>query len=86
MNEKPFEDLKHCTAALTRGVVKFAQARPRVPKGLWQRDSESPPEVVGVFPGPKFDDAEGADQGEADVELLGWEAGDYGLALLDETS
>ncbi|OLQ01223.1 Ribonuclease H [Symbiodinium microadriaticum] len=55
VNEKPFEDLKHCTAALTRGVVKFAQ-------------------VVGVFPGPKFDDAEGADQGEADVELLGWEA------------
>eukprot|EP00439_Symbiodinium_sp_Y106_P052093 s966_g6.t5 len=54
VNEKPFEDLKHCTAALTRGVVKFAQ-------------------VVGVFPGPKFDDAEGADQGEADVELLGWE-------------
>ena len=30
-------------------------------------------QVVGVFPGPKFDDAEGADQGEADVELLGWE-------------
>ncbi|CAJ1453617.1 unnamed protein product [Effrenium voratum] len=54
VNEKPFEDLKHCTAALTRGVVKFAQ-------------------VVGVFPGPKFDDADGADQGEADVELLGWE-------------
>eukprot|EP00434_Breviolum_minutum_P008014 symbB.v1.2.007069.t1/scaffold414.1/size398445/33 len=54
VNEKPFEDLKHCTASLTRGVVKFAQ-------------------VVGVFPGPKFDDAEGADQGEADVELLGWE-------------
>ncbi|CAK9044291.1 unnamed protein product [Durusdinium trenchii] len=54
VNEKPFEDLKHCTAAVTRGVVKFAQ-------------------VVGVFPGPKFDDAEGADQGEADVELLGWE-------------
>ena len=26
VNEKPFEDLKHCTAALTRGVVKFAQA------------------------------------------------------------
>ena len=25
VNEKPFEDLKHCTAALTRGVVKFAQ-------------------------------------------------------------
>eukprot|EP00913_Durusdinium_trenchii_P010441 g9788.t1 len=62
LNEKPFEegrepdkpfakrfqeDLKHCTASLTRGVVKFAQ-------------------VVGVFPGPKFDDAEGADQGEAD--------------------
>lgn len=44
VNEKPFEDLKHCAAALTRGVVKFAQ-------------------VVGVFPGPKFDDAEGADQG-----------------------
>ncbi|CAK0870794.1 unnamed protein product [Prorocentrum cordatum] len=54
VNEKPFEDLKHCTASLTKGVVKFAQ-------------------VVGVFPGPKFDDAEGGDQGEADVELLGWE-------------
>ncbi|CAK0788836.1 unnamed protein product [Prorocentrum cordatum] len=54
VNEKPFEDLKHCTASLTKGVVKFAQ-------------------VVGVFPGPKFDDADGGDQGEADVELLGWE-------------
>merc|ERR1711963_639132 len=54
VNEKPFEDLKHCVASLTKGVVKFAQ-------------------VVGVFPGPKFDDADGADQGEADVELLGWE-------------
>merc|ERR1712061_237122 len=53
-NEKPFEDLKHCVASLTKGVVKFAQ-------------------VVGGFPGPKFDDADGADQGEADVELLGWE-------------
>merc|ERR1711963_939926 len=46
VNEKPFEDLKHCVASLTKGVVKFAQ-------------------VVGVFPGPRF--------GEADVELLGWE-------------
>merc|ERR1712118_410352 len=54
VNEKPFEDLKHCTASLTKGVVKFAQ-------------------VVGVFPGPRFDDAEGVDQSEADVELLGWE-------------
>merc|ERR1711915_843188 len=54
VNEKPFEDLKHCTASLTKGVVKFAQ-------------------VVGVFPGPKFDDADGVDQSEADVELLGWE-------------
>jgi chromosome segregation ATPase len=54
VNEKPFEDLKHCTASLTKGVVKFAQ-------------------VVGVFPGPKFDDSEGVDQSEADVELLGWE-------------
>jgi len=54
VNEKPFEDLKHCTASLTKGVVKFAQ-------------------VVGVFPGPRFDDAEGLDQSEADVELLGWE-------------
>merc|ERR1712151_777392 len=53
-NEKPFEDLKHCVASLTKGVVKFAQ-------------------VVGVFPGPRFDDAEGVDQSEADVELLGWE-------------
>ena len=26
-------------------------------------------QVVGVFPGPKFDDAEGADQGAADA---GW--------------
>lgn len=34
------EDLKHCVASLTKGVVKFAQ-------------------VVGVFPGPRFDDAEG---------------------------
>merc|ERR1711862_80066 len=25
VNEKPFEDLKHCTASLTKGVVKFAQ-------------------------------------------------------------
>lgn len=25
VNEKPFEDLKHCAASLTRGVVKFAQ-------------------------------------------------------------
>jgi len=54
VNEKPFEDLKHCTASLTKGVVKFAQ-------------------VVGVFPGPRFDDAEGADATEADIELLGWE-------------
>merc|ERR1711869_109678 len=54
VNEKPFEDLKHCTASLTKGTVKFAQ-------------------VVGVFPGPRFDDAEGLDQSEADVELLGWE-------------
>merc|ERR1711975_38626 len=23
VNEKPFEDLKHCTASLTKGVVKF---------------------------------------------------------------
>jgi len=29
-------------------------------------------QVVGVFPGPRFDDAEG-EAGEADVELLGWE-------------
>jgi len=54
VNEKPFEDLKHCVASLTKGVVKFAQ-------------------VVGVFPGPRFDDADGVDQSEADVELLGWE-------------
>merc|ERR1712222_192354 len=54
VNEKPFEDLKHCAASLTKGVVKFAQ-------------------VVGVFPGPRFDDSEGVDQSEADVELLGWE-------------
>merc|ERR1712093_900677 len=47
-NEKPFEDLKHCVASLTKGTVKFAQ-------------------VVGVFPGPRFDDAEGLDQSEADV-------------------
>merc|ERR1712219_86891 len=40
VNEKPFEDLKHCVASLTKGTVKFAQ-------------------VVGVFPGPRFDDAEG---------------------------
>merc|ERR1719146_401595 len=38
VNEKPFEDLKHCTASLTKGVVKFAQ-------------------VVGVFPGPRVDEA-----------------------------
>ena len=25
VNEKPFEDLKHCMASLTKGVVKFAQ-------------------------------------------------------------
>merc|ERR1712195_298495 len=30
-------------------------------------------QVVGVFPGPRFDDADGVDQSEADVELLGWE-------------
>ena len=54
VNEKPFEDLKHCVASLTKGVVKFAQ-------------------VVGVFPGPRFDDTEGADATEADIELLGWE-------------
>merc|ERR1739844_12707 len=30
-------------------------------------------QVMGVFPGPKFDDAEGVGQSEADVELLGWE-------------
>lgn len=53
VNEKPFEDVKHCMSSLTKGVVKFAQ-------------------VVGVFPGPRFDDAEG-EAGEADVELLGWE-------------
>ena len=28
MNEKPFEDLKHCMASLTKGVVKFAQVPP----------------------------------------------------------
>jgi chromosome segregation ATPase len=54
VNEKAFEDLKHCTSALTKGVVKFAQ-------------------VVGVFPGPRFDSDDGTDGGEADVELLGWE-------------
>ena len=48
------EDMRHCLASLTKGVVKFAQ-------------------VVGVFPGPRFDDAEGADATEADIELLGWE-------------
>jgi hypothetical protein len=37
VNEKPFEDLKHCTAALTRGVVKFAQA-PLGVLGAMQRD------------------------------------------------
>ena len=31
-------------------------------------------QVVGVFPGPRFDDAEGGEGAEADVELLGWEA------------
>ena len=30
-------------------------------------------QVVGVFPGPRFDDPEGLDGGEADFELLGWE-------------
>merc|ERR1712137_882431 len=55
VSEKPFEDLKHCVASLTKGVVKFAQ-------------------VVGVFPGPRFDDGEmGFDQNEAEVDLLGWE-------------
>lgn len=54
VNEKPFEDVKHCVSSLTKGVVKFAQ-------------------VVGVFPGPRFDDAEGGEGAEADVELLGWE-------------
>jgi len=54
VNEKPFEDVKHCVASLTKGVVKFAQ-------------------VVGVFPGPRFDDADGGEGAEADVELLGWE-------------
>lgn len=51
----------------------------------WQRSQRPAPpigtapgvvkfaQVVGVFPGPRFDDAEGADAGEADVELLGWE-------------
>ena len=41
-------------------------------------------QVVGVFPGPRFDDAEGAEAGEADVELLGWEAvaGAVGRCLL----
>ena len=28
---------------------------------------------VGVFPGPRFDDPEGLDATEADIELLGWE-------------
>ena len=38
---------------------------------------------MGVFPGPRFDDAEGAEAGEADVELLGWEAeGAVGRCLL----
>merc|ERR1719247_3193207 len=54
VNEKPMEDMRHCLASLTKGVVKFAQ-------------------VVGVFPGPRFDDPEGLDGGEADLELLGWE-------------
>ena len=27
VNEKPFEDLKHCVASLTKGVVKFAQVQ-----------------------------------------------------------
>ncbi|CAJ1409346.1 unnamed protein product [Effrenium voratum] len=62
VNEKPFEDVKHCVSSLTKGVVKFAQ-------------------VVGVFPGPRFDDAEGADAGEADVELLGWEESAETLAF-----
>lgn len=39
-------------------------------------------QVVGVFPGPRFDDAEGAEAGEADVELLGWEAGSSGGDVL----
>ena len=60
VNEKPFEDLKHCMSSLTKGVVKFAQ-------------------VVGVFPGPRFDDADG-DAGEADVELLGWEESSISMA------
>ena len=64
MNEKPFEDMKHCMSSLTKGVVKFAQ-------------------VVGVFPGPRFDDAD-ADAGEADVELLGWEESPY-IAILSLT-
>merc|ERR1712048_1072339 len=51
VNEKPFEDLKHCVASLTKGVVKFAQ-------------------VVGVFPGPRFDDAEGAEQARLMLSCL----------------
>merc|ERR1711865_461120 len=51
VNEKPFEDLKHCVASLTKGTVKFAQ-------------------VVGVFPGPRFDDAEGLDQSEPMLSFL----------------
>lgn len=56
----PHQDLKHCTASLTRGVVKFAQAlcenhrRNQNPTGFGTADGQ----VVGVFPGPKFDDAE----------------------------
>ena len=26
VNEKPFEDLKHCTSSLTKGVVKLAES------------------------------------------------------------
>ena len=51
VDKKPFEDLNHCVASLTKGVVNFAQ-------------------VVGVFPGPRFGDADGMDQSEVDVELL----------------
>ena len=48
-----------------------AKAMPGILDVFTAQDLED--DGIGVFPGPRFDDAEGADATEADIELLGWE-------------
>ena len=93
VNEKPFEDVKHCVSSLTKGRdeaslhLTSSFSRPSLPHTSSRHDLSKCAmfamcrpgvvkfaQVVGVFPGPRFDDAEGGEGAEADVELLGWEA------------